>query len=267
MVVSREIGTGFLVTVFLSPKAPARPEPAVMAAAARASQRTTDCAAVTGGVNHEAIAAWTSLRSVPVWFHLIRPYDMIPWLPGHDLSVDLLLPQIRLTHSCPETSRFSELCSDRMKDPVSLHLCHPKQQVLFANQFCAYDNGYATDELVSLDNPLSPVCNERIANYTLPAQSQLSDWVAQDHNDVIKWKHFPRHWPFVRGIHRSPVNSPHKGQWRGALMFSLICAWINDWVNNREAGELRRHHTHYDITVMIEIWHIHKEMIQWVNHT
>ena len=47
-----------------------------------------------------------------------------------------------------------------------------------------------------------------------------------DHDDVIKWKHSPRYWPFVRGIHRSPVNSPHKGQWRGALVFSLICAWI-----------------------------------------
>ena len=57
------------------------------------------------------------------------------------------------------------------------------------------------------------------------------------HDDVIKWKHFPRYWPFVRGIHRSPVNSPHKGQWRGALMFSLICARINGWVNNGEAGE------------------------------
>ena len=58
------------------------------------------------------------------------------------------------------------------------------------------------------------------------------------HDDVIKWKHFPRHWPFVWGIHRSPVNSPHKGQWRGALMFSLVCAWINGWVNNSEAGDL-----------------------------
>ena len=46
---------------------------------------------------------------------------------------------------------------------------------------------------------------------------------SQYHDDVIKWKHFPRHWPFVREIHRPPVNSPHKGQWRGALMFSLIC--------------------------------------------
>ena len=57
------------------------------------------------------------------------------------------------------------------------------------------------------------------------------------HDDVIKWKNFPRHWPFARGIHRSPVNSPHKGQWRGALMLSLICARINGWVSNRDAGE------------------------------
>ena len=44
------------------------------------------------------------------------------------------------------------------------------------------------------------------------------------HDDIIKWKHISRYWPFVRGIRRSPVNSPHKGQWRGALMFSVICA-------------------------------------------
>ena len=70
------------------------------------------------------------------------------------------------------------------------------------------------------------------------------------HGDVSKWKHFPRYWPFVRGIHRSPVNSPHKGQWRGALMFSSICAWTNSWTNNREAGDLRRHRSHCDAIVM-----------------
>ena len=48
----------------------------------------------------------------------------------------------------------------------------------------------------------------------------------------------------------SPVNSARKGQWRGALMFSLICVWINGWVNNREAGDLRRYRAHYDVTVM-----------------
>ena len=75
--------------------------------------------------------------------------------------------------------------------------------------------------------------------------------ISLKHDDVIKWKHFPRYWPFVRGIHRSPVNFPHKGQWRGALMFSLICVWINAWVNNRAAGDLRRRHAHYDVIVMI----------------
>ena len=43
---------------------------------------------------------------------------------------------------------------------------------------------------------------------------------------------------------------PRKGQWRGALMFSVICAWINSWANNREAGDLRRHQAHYDVIVM-----------------
>ena len=46
------------------------------------------------------------------------------------------------------------------------------------------------------------------------------------------------------------MNSPHRGQWRGALMFPLICVWINGWVNNRQAGDLRRHRAHYDVILM-----------------
>ena len=46
-------------------------------------------------------------------------------------------------------------------------------------------------------------------------------------------------------------NSPHKGQWLGAFMLSLICVWINCWVNNREAGDLRRYRAHYDVIVML----------------
>ena len=70
------------------------------------------------------------------------------------------------------------------------------------------------------------------------------------------------------GIHQSPVNTPHKGQWRGSLMFSLICVCINGWVNNRQAGDLRRHRGHYDVTVM-EIyfpWNIlryYKQIMIW----
>ena len=63
------------------------------------------------------------------------------------------------------------------------------------------------------------------------------------HDDVIKWKHFPRYWPLVRGIRA-------QYQWRGALTFSLICARIYDWVNNREADDLGRYRAHYDVTVM-----------------
>ena len=66
---------------------------------------------------------------------------------------------------------------------------------------------------------------ETVAHFILkwPKFSFLQDKFYDNvpsHDDVIKWKHFPRNWPFVLGIHRSPVNSPHKGQWRGALMFS-----------------------------------------------
>ena len=87
-----------------------------------------------------------------------------------------------------------------------------------------------------------------ISGGTLHTNSQLPD-----HGSVHAWwRHqmetFPRYWPFVRGIHRSPVNSSR--QWRGAWVFSLICVWINGWVNNREAGDLRRYRAHYDVTVM-----------------
>ena len=75
----------------------------------------------------------------------------------------------------------------------------------------------------------------------------------QYHDDVIKWKQFPPYWSFVRVIHRSPVTSPHKVQGRGALILSLICPWINGWVNNREVGDLRRQFVHYDVTVMTHL--------------
>ena len=69
--------------------------------------------------------------------------------------------------------------------------------------------------------------------------------------DDMIWKHFPRYWPFVSGIHRSPVYSPHKAQWRGALIVSLICAWTNGWTNHWDVGGLRRHSARYAVTVMI----------------
>ena len=78
------------------------------------------------------------------------------------------------------------------------------------------------------------------------------------HDDVIKWKHFPRYWSFVRGIHRSPVNSPHKDQWRGVLMFSLICAWTNGLVNWRRRWfetPWRSLWRHYDVAITSHVRH------------
>ena len=81
--------------------------------------------------------------------------------------------------------------------------------------------------------------------------------ISTSYDDVTNWKPFSRYWPFERGIHRSPVNFPHKAQWCGALMFSLICVWINGWVNNGEAGDLRRYRALYDVIVMIYmLWKI-----------
>ena len=73
--------------------------------------------------------------------------------------------------------------------------------------------------------------------------------------NVPWWRHqmetFPRYWSFMCGIHRSPVNSPHKSQWRGSLKYSLIWAWTNGWLNNRKSGDLRHHRAHYDVTVLL----------------
>ena len=74
------------------------------------------------------------------------------------------------------------------------------------------------------------------------------------YHDDVQMATFSEYWPFVPGIHWPPVNSSHKGQWHGALMFSLICVWINTCVNNRKAGDLRCHWAHYDLIVMSTIY-------------
>ena len=82
------------------------------------------------------------------------------------------------------------------------------------------------------------------------------------HDDVIKWKHFPRYWPFVRGIHRSTVNSLTKAS-DAELWCFLICTWINGCVRNHEAGDLRCHRGYYDVTLMILIFFSWKLYRKW----
>ena len=92
----------------------------------------------------------------------------------------------------------------------------------------------------------------------LPDNQKPRYWIcisdrSLSHDDVTKWSHFPCYWPFVKGIHRLRVGSPHKGQSNGALMLFVICAWTNAWANNLYAYELRRLGTHYDINVMCQM--------------
>ena len=103
---------------------------------------------------------------------------------------------------------------------------------------------------VASEFPAQRVSNAENASILMP--KSCWEWIDKRfhiHDNVTKWRHFPRYWPFAWG---SPVNSHHKGHWRGALMFSLSYAWTMGWVHNRDAGDLRRHahRAHYDVTVM-----------------
>ena len=97
------------------------------------------------------------------------------------------------------------------------------------------------------------ICYHYIAYVILrinPVSASLQSISIYFHDDVIIWKQFPRSPALCEG--NPPVNtgSPHKGQWRRALKFPLICACSNGWANNRHAGDLRRHHARYNVTVM-----------------
>ena len=81
------------------------------------------------------------------------------------------------------------------------------------------------------------------------------------HNDVIKWKHFPLYWPFVRGIDRSPVNSQHKGQWRWSfdvffdlhLIKRLSKHWRGWWFETLSHPLWR--HCNLTLTCQMLIWY------------
>ena len=119
-------------------------------------------------------------------------------------------------------------------------------------------NSFATKIVVNIKNPL------------VTGLSMIAG-ITRIHNDPIKWKYFPHYWPFGRVVHRSLVNSPRKGQWCWALMFSLICTQMNGWVYNLEAGDLRCHRAHYDVTVMRQnstffILSIISQNVSFINH-
>ena len=122
----------------------------------------------------------------------------------------------------------------------------PSTNVLL--EFCLHERNFTTSVQIII------LCNKfEKYKFEITVKSHSDRWVDNvhlEHDDVIKWKSFPRYGPFVRGIHLSPMNSPNKGQRRGAWMFSLICTWTNGLVNHPDADDWRHHRAHYDITLM-----------------
>ena len=143
---------------------------------------------------------------------------------------------INCPSSCPDqlSCRFGPCHPDIHHSLYYLHMLRTKKHGAVG---CHFTWSFFPKILTKKQQPIVHLSMECLVN-------------SNSHDDAIKWKHFPRYWPFVQGIYRSPLNSPHKGQWRGALMFTLICARINSSVNNREAGDLRCHCAHYDVIVM-----------------
>ena len=148
------------------------------------------------------------------------------------------------------------VCCPRKADKLNHSLIPQYFSLMWVSKECpiSYLISGLTDGDSSHDLALDilPTNGDRCDVLITSAYMKCRTGITSTHDDVIKWKHFPRYRPFVRGIHRSPVNYPHKGQWRGALMFSLICVWITGWVNNREVGDLRRYRAHYDGSVMVK---------------
>ena len=128
------------------------------------------------------------------------------------ISVNLII--IGKTSNRLQIIRYIIMCASQCVFVCVLVLC-----VFILTQF---DMLGATDRcIISNIHCLAMVYATHIMHGTF----DLLMVVYMDHHyDVIKWNHLPRYWPLVRGIHRSPVNSLHKGQGRGSLMFSLICA-------------------------------------------
>ena len=75
-------------------------------------------------------------------------------------------------------------------------------------------------------------------------------WICVSHDDVIKWKHFRVTGPLCgefTGHRWIPLTKASDAE---LWWFLWSAPWINGWVNNREAGDLRRHWAYYDVIVM-----------------
>ena len=110
-------------------------------------------------------------------------------------------------------------------------------------------NGPVTRKMFPFDDVIMSKQRTKLESWWIPCLQQRHGKIP-----YIWWRHqmetFSALLALYAGNSSVPANSPHKGQWRGALMFSLICAWSNSWANNGDTGDLRRHRAHYDVILM-----------------
>ena len=85
-----------------------------------------------------------------------------------------------------------------------------------------------------------------------------------NHDHVIKWKHFPHYWPFVRGIHGHRWIPRTKAS-DAEFWFLFDLRWANSWASNRYAGGLKRYRAHYDVTVMYAQYS--PKYAQWISRS
>ena len=175
---------------------------------------------------------WTFIMTLLPPSYFANDNFMSIWLSNNEFSVKRRVEQNnqRFAESSEEAVLRPQWRQDMKTPSASLDLYDGELSVSSHHK----ELGWRFSFIVSLNKPWINI-----------SRCWWSDMTTSSNGNI-----FPRYWPFVQGIHRSPVNSPQKGQWRGALMFSLICAWINGWINNLEAGDLKRHRAHYDDIVM-----------------
>ena len=156
---------------------------------------------------------------------------------------------------CIEHGRFCAIgiVNFRCFDPLLF-----QRSVTF--QCSVFDPTPASCTSIGVSVPLSTFCWENVTIEYIAKMGHPGDYFISFRYTVAWWRHQMETFSMLLALSagnspvtsESPVNSPHKGQWHGALVFHLICAWINGWVNIRKAGDLRCHRAHYDVIVMLQ---------------
>ena len=138
---------------------------------------------------------------------------------------------------------------------ASIEIGHKWPLYVFGHLLCY--QGCSADDISSYSSFASLMARFHTNTQTYSSSRTMHNTMASSNGNIF------RTTGHLCGEFTGPRWIPRKGQWREALVFSLICVWINDWVNNREAGDLRCYRAHYDVIVMTFLRCVLKNMDSW----